>query len=239
MARKPVTAKAVPRGRGRPGVDAEFDSRESLLKATHELLLERGGLRVSLSEICERAGVNPAMVSYHFGSKQGLLAMLFERMCARWVAELEHLMQLDASPTRKLELHVEQIIRNYRRSPYTTRLMAEVISLSTTTSARRLSNSFLKPLTDFYRRLISEGVAAGEFREVDAEFFFFSIVGACEFFFSAKRLLVSVGRQHAVDEQVEAAFGQHTAGLLLRGMGVAPVVAVRGNGRGVAARAVA
>jgi TetR/AcrR family transcriptional regulator len=233
VARQPSTQRAIPRGRGRPGLDSEFDSREALVKATHELLLERGGLRVSLSEVCERAGVNAAMVRYHFGSKQGLLVMLFERMCSRWSAELEHLLQLDASPTRKLELHVEQIIRNYRRSPYTTRLMAEVVSLSTTTSARRLSNSFLKPLTEFYRRLIAEGVAAGEFREVNPDFFFFSIVGACEFFFSANRLLVPAGRQHAVDEQVEAAFGQHTAGLLLRGMGVAPAATSRSNRRAV------
>jgi hypothetical protein len=96
--------------------------------------------------------------------------------------------------------------------------MAEVVSLSTTASARRLSNYFMKPLTDFYRQLIAEGVAAGEFRQVDAEFFFFSVVGACEFFFSAKRLLEPVSRHHAVDEQVEADFGRHTASLLLNGM---------------------
>jgi AcrR family transcriptional regulator len=226
MAAKASSARRHPagRGRGRPGIDSEFDTREALLRATHDLLLERGGLRVSLNEICERAGINVAMVHYHFGSKQGLLAMLFERMCASWSAELEHLLQQDMTPTRKLELHVAQIIRNYRRAPYTTRLMAEVVSLSTTASARRLSNYFMKPLTDFYRQLIAEGVAAGEFRQVDPEFFFFSVVGACEFFFSAKRLLEAVSRHHAVNEQVEADFGRHTASLLLHGMvGPAPM----------------
>lgn len=206
------------RGPGRPAVEHEFDTREALLRATHELLLERGGLRVSLSDICERAGINAAMVRYHFGNKQGLLVMLFERMCASWAMELENLLQLDASPTRKLELHVAQIIRNYRRSPYTTRLMAEVVSVSKAASARRLSNHFMKPLTDFYRQLIDDGVAAGEFRDIDPEFFFFSVVGACEFFFSAKRLLESVSDRHMVDEQVEAAFGRHTTDLLLGGM---------------------
>ena len=226
MARaKTAAAAKVARRPGRPAIDAEFDSREAILRAAHELLLERGGLRVSLSEICERAHINVAMVHYHFGSKQGLLVMLFERLCANWATELEGLLALDAAPTKKLELHVAQIIRNYRRYPYTTRLMAEVVSLSKAASARRLSNHFMKPLTDFYRQLITDGMAAGEFRAVDPEFFFFSVVGACEFFFSAKRLLEPVFDDQLVDEQMEAAFGRHTIELLIGGMG--PALAVR------------
>lgn len=206
------------RGRGRPVLEAEFDTREALLRAAHELLAERGSLQVSITDICERAGINVAMVHYHFGNKRGMLITLFERMCAKWAVELEHLMELDVKPTRKLELHVSQMIRNYRRAPYTTRLMTEVVGLSTASSARRLGGSFVKPLTDFYRQLIVEGVAAGEFREIDPEFLFFSIVGACEFFFSTKNLVRPSSRNRNGNESIEVAFGQHTIDMLLKGM---------------------
>lgn len=215
---KLARAKRTTRSSGRPAADAEFDTREAILKATHELLLEKGGLQVSISQICQRAGVNVAMVHYHFGNKSGLLITLFEDMCAKWSSELEHLLELPLPPRTKLERHVMQIIRNYRIYPYNTRLMSMVVSACKGPQARRLSNNFMRPLTDFYRRLIDEGVAAGEFRRVDPEFFFFSVVGACEFFFSAKQLLGPIFRERKVDEQTEAEFGRHTTSLLIDGM---------------------
>lgn len=215
---KPGRTKRILRASGRPTADAEFDTREAILKATHELLLEKGGLQVSISQICQRAGVNVAMVHYHFGNKTGLLITLFESMCAKWSGELEHLLELPVSPRTKLERHVTQIIRNYRMYPYNTRLMSMVVSACKGPQARRLSNNFMRPLTEFYRKLIDEGVEAGEFRRVDPEFFFFSVVGACEFFFSAKQLLGPIFRERKVDEQIEAEFGQHTVSLLLDGM---------------------
>ena len=196
----------------------EFDSREAILVAAHNLFLTQRGLRVSLNDICIAANVNVGMVHYHFDNKQGLLVMLFERLCASWAEELPQLLARQLPVRRKLELHVEQIIRNYRRYPYATKLMAEVVSMSKAAPARRLSNNFMRPLTDFYRSLIAEGVAAGEFRQVDPELFFFSIVGACEFFFSAKRLLEHIFEHQAIDENVEAAFGRHTIGILIDGL---------------------
>lgn len=219
-ASKASRARRPPRTSGRPAADNEFDTRGAIIRATHELLLERGGLQVSISQICQRAGVNVAMVHYHFGNKSGLLITLFESMCASWSGELEHLLALPMSPRKKLERHVAQIVRNYRIYPYNTRLMSMVVSACKGPQARRLSNNFMKPLTDFYRKLIDEGVRAGEFRAVDQEFFFFSVVGACEFFFSAKRLLGPVFRERKVDEQTEAEFGRHTASLLIDGMSI-------------------
>ena len=47
-------------------------TRELLLAAAAELFAERGYDRTTLRELGERAGVDPAMVARHFGSKVGL-----------------------------------------------------------------------------------------------------------------------------------------------------------------------
>jgi AcrR family transcriptional regulator len=54
--------------RSREAAVPEGSTRERILKATVELMAETGIDRVRTRAIAERAGVNPALVHYHFGS---------------------------------------------------------------------------------------------------------------------------------------------------------------------------
>jgi AcrR family transcriptional regulator len=190
-----------------------------LLRAAHDMLVDNQGQPVPLSAICERAGVDVAMVHYHFESRTGLMTSLFERLCAAWAHELESLLLLELSPRKKLEIHVRQMVRNYRRYPYTNRVMMELVTSSKPALAKRLSRNFARPLVEFYERLISQGVAADEFRAIDPMYFFCSVIGLCEFYFSAQPVLGAAYRSGAVDEKAESAFIQHTTALLLDGVG--------------------
>src|SRR3954447_24146976 len=98
-------------------------TRERLLHSAHDLLYERMGGPASVSEICAGAGVNVAMVKYCFGSKDGLLDALLERVLAHLTGEIETLAELDLAPGEKLRRHVAAIVRNYVRYPYVNRLM--------------------------------------------------------------------------------------------------------------------
>jgi AcrR family transcriptional regulator len=217
----PATRAAAPtrrRGRGRPVGENDFDSRDALLRASHELLLRSRGLPVPLSAICELAGVDVAMVRYHFEDRRGLMTALFERLCAAWAHDLENLLALDVSPRRKLEIHIAQIIRNYRRRPYTNRLMTELIASSKPALAKQLSRDFVRPLIDFHRRLIAQGVASGDLRPVEPMYFFCSVIGMCEFQFAVQPLLGVAFRTVPDDKTVESAFIDHTIALLLDGV---------------------
>ena len=55
-----------------------------LLDAAAELIAERGYERMTLAAIGERAGYSPALVTARFGSKEGLLAALVDRMAVDW-----------------------------------------------------------------------------------------------------------------------------------------------------------
>lgn len=218
-ARRATARAAKRRKRGRPAGEGDFDSRDALLRSAHDLFIGSQGQPVPLSAICERAGVDVAMIHYHFASRTGLMTSLFERLCVAWAHELENLLALEVSPRRKLEIHVRQMIRNYRRYPYTNRVMMELVTSSKPALAKRLSRNFARPLVEFYGRLISQGVAAGEFRVIDPMYFFCSVVGLCEFFFSAQPVLGAAYRSGAVDEDAESAFIQHTTALVLDGVG--------------------
>jgi AcrR family transcriptional regulator len=63
------------RRRGRP----PSGGREEILRATRELLRERGMARLTTREVAERAGVSEGSVFYHFEDRFGLLKAVFER----------------------------------------------------------------------------------------------------------------------------------------------------------------
>lgn len=52
-----------------------------LLRVAERMFAERGFNGVSLRELTAAAGANLAAVNYHFGSKEGLLAAIFESRC--------------------------------------------------------------------------------------------------------------------------------------------------------------
>ena len=70
---------------------ATVDStRDRLLAAAERLLLTAGYDDVSVRGICSAAGLNPAAVHYHFGSKDALVAaMLEERLAPVWSGLLD------------------------------------------------------------------------------------------------------------------------------------------------------
>ena len=60
----------APTRRGRPSTGAP----ERILDACLEVLKEEGYAGLSIAKVAARAGENKALISYHFGSKQGLIA---------------------------------------------------------------------------------------------------------------------------------------------------------------------
>ena len=89
------TSKAPPavhRGRG-PRMAGAADTRRRILDAAELLFAERGFHAVSVRDITTAAGVDVALINYHFGSKQLLFEAVFMRR-----AEL-----LNAERLRRLE----------------------------------------------------------------------------------------------------------------------------------------
>lgn len=84
-----VTRKKT--GLGRPsGADGDR-VRSDLLQAARQLFLSNEFKAVSLREIAAKAGVNGAMVSYYFGSKQGLYLAMVEELLHSLQVKLEEL----------------------------------------------------------------------------------------------------------------------------------------------------
>jgi AcrR family transcriptional regulator len=195
---------------------------EKLLVAASDLMIARSSIEVSLSDIAQKSGVNAALVKYHFGNKDGLLLALLARDAATETANLEYLLAQPIRPTEKLKLHIAGIIRAYRRFPYMNRLIHYLLHESSAEAADEVSQFFVAPLLEFHRRLLSEGIAAGEFRNIDPVLFYTSLIGACDHLFFGRRAMSRATGVGPVTDEVCRQYIRHVealicGGLLMRG----------------------
>ena len=77
-------APAPARTRGRPRGNPP--TRESIVPVARALFLERGYRGTTLRAVAGAAGVDPALIAYHFGSKKGLFADVMQFQCANALA---------------------------------------------------------------------------------------------------------------------------------------------------------
>ena len=191
---------------------------DKLLVAASALMIERASIEISLSDIAQKSGVNAALVKYHFGNKDGLLLALLARDAATEIDHLEYLLAQPLSPTAKLKLHIGGIIRAYWRFPYMNRLIHYLLHGSSAESANEVSKFFVAPLLDFHRRLLAEGVAAREFRNIDPVLFYTSLIGACDHLFFARHAMSRAVGVGPVTDEVCHDYIKHMEALICGGM---------------------
>jgi len=192
---------------------------EKLLLAASELMIGRSSIEVSLSDIAQRSGVNAALVKYHFGNKDGLLLALLARDAATELAQLEYLLAQPIAPTAKLRLHIAGIIRAYYQFPYMNRLIHYLLHESSAEAADAVSKFFVAPLLDFHRRLLAEGLAAGEFRDIDPVLFYTSLIGACDHLFFGRHAMSRATGVGPVTDEVCRQYIRHMEALICGGIG--------------------
>src|SRR4051794_33109580 len=191
---------------------------EKLLVAASKLMIERSSIDVSLSDIAQKSGVNAALVSYHFGNKDGLLLALLARDAATEIAQIEYLLAQPIAPSAKLKLHIAGIIRAYHQFPYMNRLIHYLLHESSAYAADEVSKFFVAPLLDFHRRLLAEGVKTGEFRDIDPVLFYTSLIGACDHLFFGRHAMSRVTGIGPVTDEVCRQYIRHMEALICTGM---------------------
>src|SRR5258705_6051428 len=83
-----MTRKPPLRRTGRPALADKIGTREALLDAAVALFAEQGVAATTSAGIAKRAGVTPAMVHYHFRSRERLLDAAVDERLARFIGRV-------------------------------------------------------------------------------------------------------------------------------------------------------
>jgi TetR/AcrR family transcriptional regulator len=165
-------------------------TRQALLRAGEELFSARGFDGVPIEDIAERAGVNKALISYHFRGKRGLYAAVVGSTFAEMAARVEAIEAAARDAAEALRGVLEAFAGVARERPgFPTLFLREVLS----TGIEPEVLPYLLRIIGVSRRLAERGAREGVFRRVDPLLLHFALVGSVVFFFSTER-----ARQRAV-----------------------------------------
>ncbi|MBL0386172.1 TetR/AcrR family transcriptional regulator [Tumebacillus sp. ITR2] len=134
------------------------DVKARILAAAKHLFAQKGFKATSIRQICDEAGANVALVSYHFGGKEKLLEAVFDNFFPDGVeyAPMEEM----ESPVDRLKFLIEQFLTLMRRDPEVTKMIMMEINVG----SERLK-SILSHTLSFWKRIrdeIQSGVEQGE-----------------------------------------------------------------------------
>jgi len=120
------------RGKAPPGAPDRrrqkgMASRDRILDSALELFSQRGYAATGVSGIVRGAGIEKSALYWHFGSKEGLLAALFDRMDAAFVERiLKRAAGSDVRPEEGLDLFVDGLKQIVVQSGHIVRLLLSV-----------------------------------------------------------------------------------------------------------------
>ena len=172
-------AKSAGKAKGERNPEA---TRNSLLDAAGVLFAERGYDGARVDEICAAAGVNKAMVSYHFRGKDGLYQEVLRRDFSPVAESMIALRSEKLPPDEKLRRFIRIFGEMHAKRPALSRMVIrEILS-----SGRHLDATLLPRFVEVFRTLIEiieSGCRTGVFRKVDPLLTHQSITGALVFYF--------------------------------------------------------
>jgi AcrR family transcriptional regulator len=195
-------------------------TRDALIAAGTELFAERGYEGVPVWAIAQKAGVNKAMINYHFGGKRKLYLAIVGASFSEIVASVERLADSPRPAPdvlRDLVADVGELVT--RRHPHFCAMMLREVL----TGGKHLEPEVIdKPVRVLgaVQRIIARGVRDGDFRPVDPLLTHLSLVGSLVFFFATSRFRerVLASRRPAIEPPDAAAYVAHLQDLLTHGL---------------------
>ncbi|WHI46979.1 TetR/AcrR family transcriptional regulator [Microbulbifer sp. VAAF005] len=215
-----MTDKPSTRGRGRPK-DPERESlvREALMQSAYALLRDKAFRDISIREIALGAGVNSAMISYHFGGKEGLIIEVVRNQIMRYgpasiSAELDGM-----EPSLELlKEAMSRMIRLYIKEPWIPRLIVDEVASKSGRMRELFADRLASQLVPKLRGLLGFLQSSGQLREdLDINLMPISFVSLVAFPFIAGDPLKE-GFGFALGEENREKWINHTVQLLLRGV---------------------
>ncbi len=162
-----TTPKRKTAGRRPASKQAACCTRSSIIDAARSLFAQRGLEGATVREVAEAAGVNNAMIYYHFTDKvemyRAVLADSFEEFNRIWEHEL---FTTDAPARKKIQKYVEEMIRFQQNNEEIRRIISMEFACCGK-NLKWLADNFFHHSHAHLAKILKHGIKKGELKKVD------------------------------------------------------------------------
>lgn len=146
----------------------EADTRERILRSAAELFARRGFHGTSTREVAEAVGIRQPSLFHHFPSKHAMLAELLDRDLGQSLERIRRNRASGAGAATCLYAYLIEDAEALIRLPFDARgLYHDAVLEDEALVVQREQREYLH---EEFRGVVTEGCAAGEFRDIDPDF---------------------------------------------------------------------
>ncbi len=210
------------RGPGRPAGGQAGEGQEALLRAARELLAEKGLPGVTVREVAERAGVQPALVNYYFGGKQGLLRAVVAGLTAQMLERVSAGAATSGSVEDRFRAVLRSVVAFWTEEPYAPRLVMEQVLFGEEQVIDDFVEGYARTNLETIRGLLEAGEQSGEIRHVEPMYAIPSVLGGCIFFFLSAPLILRLFDLERITPEIAQELADHTVRTFFHGVATRP-----------------
>jgi AcrR family transcriptional regulator len=174
-----------------------------IIDTAEQLFGDKGFDGTSVRDIAQKAGVNIAMISYYFGSKEKLLEAVFEKRVSFLHTQVTGLIaNKELTAMQKIFLLIDDYIERIMQQPQFHKLMTREEMLTNENPIKTLICETKRRNMEAIKKLISEGQKNGEFRKnIDVVLLMTTLVGTIAHLTNSKQFYREMYHMEAVTEE--------------------------------------
>jgi AcrR family transcriptional regulator len=155
------------------------DKQIAIINTAEKLFAETGFEGTSVRDIAKEAGVNIAMISYYFGSKEKLMEAVFEQRTQKIRLKVENLLQnAEMSNLEKVNILIDDYVEKFITQQEFHRIMMREQLIEKNTPIAGFIHELKKRNLYSIKKLIQDGQKSGEFKKnIDVVLMMTTMVG--------------------------------------------------------------
>jgi AcrR family transcriptional regulator len=145
----------------------EFNDKQiQIIETAERLFAERGFDGTSVRDIADEAGINVAMISYYFGSKEKLMEALFELRVGSVIIRVESLIKDESlTPIEKVNMLIDEHIDRVLQKQCFHKVMMGALVTNKNPAILKAANNVKIRNAEVITELIKEGQKKGQFKK--------------------------------------------------------------------------